>query len=95
MRIFLIAAAGLEAVLVALWIGSFVVSGVIGTDHQFWYVELPLVFVALPAGLATAVVLMGNRTDGRRDWAFPLGGLALVANLLAFIGYAAMSGGGV
>jgi hypothetical protein len=87
--------AAVEAILVFLWIASFIHGGVIGSPHQYWYAEVPIAFLAMPI-LASGVAI--KIRSGVGEWRFGvyfLLILLLAANLIAFFVYALMSGGGV
>ena len=90
-----LAAAGVEIALVALWIASFVQAGDMGTPHQPWYVELPLLFLVFPIGVIAAALKIGRSSDGWRFGAYLVMACLLAANLAAFCLYGAVSGGGV
>ncbi len=87
--------AGLEAALFAFWIGSFVAGGTLGTPHQHWYVEFPLVFLLLPVGALVYAVKTGRSKDDVTLGVYALWILLLGGNLLAFFVYGMFSGGGV
>ena len=66
-----------------------------GSSHQYWYVEFPLTFLAMP--LVTTAVAIKIRS-GVGEWRFRMYLLfifLLLSNLAAFFIYALMSGGGV
>jgi hypothetical protein len=90
-----IAAAAFEAVLVLLWIACFVDGGVIGSPHQFWYAEFPLVFLAIPLLVAGVAIKIGSGEDGWHELAYFVLALLLLGNVIAFLAYATLSGGGV
>jgi NADH:ubiquinone oxidoreductase subunit 3 (subunit A) len=85
--------AGVEAVLVAAWIGSF--ASAVGTQHQHWYVEIPLVFLVLPAASVIISAWIGKIRKNLRSGIVTVLGLLLFCNFLAFGFYGALSGGGV
>jgi hypothetical protein len=91
-----VAIAAAEAILVFLWIASFVHGGAIGSSHQYWYVEIPIVFLVVPFVATTVSVVKTRRmgVEGRTGFNFLLI-LLLLANLIAFFVYGLLSGGGV
>ena len=88
------AIAAVEAAFVGLWISTFARTA-IGTPHQHWYVELPLVFFAAPVGASVATMLTERVLVGLRMGALCLAFLMLAGNLCALLAYVALSGGGV
>lgn len=90
-------AAGLEAFLVLLWIASAARGGP-GNPHFYWYAEFPMAFLPAPAlVLITATVgAVGVGAWTERSclllWVL---WVLLAVNLLLFVGYALLSGGGV
>jgi hypothetical protein len=92
----IIAVAGIEIILVACWIGAFALDGgTLGSPHQAWYVEIPLMFIVLPVVAITAVNLARQANADQRFLVHFLFVGSLVLNMFAFLFYIAMSGGGV
>lgn len=90
-----VAIAIVEAALVSLWITLFIRGGAIGSSHQHWYVEVPLLFLIVPA-TTTAFAIMIRKSGGEwRSGLYLLFIFLLAANLIAFCAYGVMSGGGV
>jgi hypothetical protein len=85
--------AGLEIALVALWVFAF--KNTIGTPHQHWYVQLPLLFLIVP----TAAVLISRTFHRVIRGSMPIASWALfiilISNLVGFAFFCLMSGGGV
>ena len=85
--------AAIEAALVLLWVLEF--RDTIGTPHQHWYVEVPIFFLVTPMVTAVAWRRVA-RIEGDVGCLAAYGlGLLLAANLLGFVGYAMLSGGGI
>ena len=84
-----------EAVLVSIWITLFIRGGVIGSSHQHWYVEIPLLFLIIPITSIALAVMVRKVGDSWRSGVYFLLLFLLAANLIAFCGYGVMSGGGV
>lgn len=85
--------AGLEIVLVALWVFAF--KNTIGTPHEHWYVELPLLFLIVP----TAAILISRSFRRVIRGSMPIASWALfvilISNLVGFAFFCLLSGGGV
>ena len=93
MRNLTLAISGIEALIIAYWIGAF--ARTIGSVHERWYFEFPFLFLVLPAVATVIAIKIDRSSDDRRlvTHLFLLGLLFL--NVLAFAAYGAMSGGGV
>lgn len=89
--------AGFDIVIVMLWVIGFAAGGPLSAIHRFWYVELPLLFLVVPVlSLTIELALKGRRIrPGWREFLDWLLVLPLLVNLLGFVGYAFMSGGGM
>ena len=85
--------AGIEALIVGAWIGSF--ASAVGTPHQVWYVEVPVGFLILPVISTIISAWISKARDGLRGGVGATLGLLLTCNLVAFGFYGAMSGGGI
>ena len=95
MRWVLAVAAGVELTLVGLWIVSFVGGGAVGSTHQQWYVELPLLFLLIPAASAAFAALARRISPNVRSGVSLFLLMLLGLNLCAFVVYVGLSGGGV
>jgi hypothetical protein len=88
--------AAVEAAFVLLWIGSFALSGRLTSPQIRWYVLLPVVFLALPA--LAFVADRYSRRNGSSEGSCLAASILwslLGINLIAFVGYLAVSSGGV
>jgi uncharacterized membrane protein YhaH (DUF805 family) len=90
-----IAISMVEAVLVSIWITSFICGGDLGSSHQHWYLEIPLLFLITPVTSIALAVMVRKAGDSSRSGVYFLLPCLLAANLIAFCGYGVMSGGGV
>lgn len=88
-----------EGALVSSWAGAFASTDGAASPHFYWYVELPLVFLAAPVvAIVAGIYLVRRRTRNGplcSEIAVGAAGILLVINLLLFLGYAMLSGGGV
>ena len=93
----LIIAGAVEGALVSLWVGAFASTDGPSSPHFYWYVELPLVFLVPPIiAIAAGIYLMRRRTfNVHSEIVVGAAGILLVLNVLLFLGYAMVSGGGV
>ena len=93
----LIIAGALEAGLVSLWVGAFASTDGPSSPHFYWYVEVPLVFLAAPiVAIAAGVYLIRHKAfNVHSEIIVGVAGILLVINLLLFLGNAIISGGGV
>jgi hypothetical protein len=87
----------IELALVLLWAANAAAATAPSNIHFQWYVELPLVFLAVPSlGLISAIWLI--RRPSSADRACLIAALfwpLLAINLMAFLGYLVSSGGGM
>ena len=88
--------AAVEAAFVLLWIGSFAANSRLTTPQFRWYVLLPVAFLAVP-GLAFFADGYFRR-NGSSDTSCLVASVLwplLAINLMVFLGYLAVSSGGV